>query len=133
MVVDIFKHGDVVGPVEVRTSVERRRRWSLEEKGRIGAASFAPGANVSDVARRHDISPQHLFQWRHAAKAGRLVLPLDDDVMFAPVVVDAGAGAEAHGARGGLEVEIAGAVVRVNGGTDMRLLTAVARALKAAA
>jgi hypothetical protein len=30
-------------------------------------------------------------------------------------------------------VEIAGAVVRVNGGTDMRLLTAVARALKAAA
>jgi hypothetical protein len=60
-------------------------------------------------------------------------LPLDDDVMFAPVVVDAGAGAEAHGARGGLEVEIAGAVVRVNGGTDMRLLTAVARALKAAA
>jgi transposase len=133
MVVDIFKHGEVVRPVEVRASVERRRRWSAQEKGRIVVASFAPGANASDVARQHDISPQHLFQWRHAAKAGRLVLPLDDDVMFAPVVLDAGADGSVHGAQRGLEVEIAGAVVRVTSGTDLRLLTAVVRALKAAA
>jgi hypothetical protein len=33
---------------------------------------------VSEVARRHDISPQHLFGWRKAARAGQLTLPMDD-------------------------------------------------------
>ena len=132
MVDHIFKHGEVMRPVEVRTSVERRRRWSAAEKGRIVAESFARGAIVSDVARRHEISPQHLFQWRHAAKSGRLVLPVDDDVMFAPVMLDHLADSRDR-LTGELEVEIAGAVVRVTGGTDMRLLAAVARALKASA
>ncbi|WP_271610510.1 transposase [Bradyrhizobium sp. CCBAU 21359] len=36
-------------------------RWSEEVKGRIVAESYAPGAVVSEVARRHGISPQHLF------------------------------------------------------------------------
>jgi hypothetical protein len=40
MVDNIFKSMEVVRPVEVRTSVERRRRWSAEEKGRIVAASL---------------------------------------------------------------------------------------------
>jgi transposase len=130
MVDNIFKSMEVVRPVEVRTSVERRRRWSAEEKGRIVAASFAPGANASDVARQHDISPQHLFQWRHAAKAGRLVLPLDDDVMFAPVVLDRQADGRA---RSGVEVEVevAGAVIRVRAQTDLQLVAAIARALQA--
>jgi transposase len=132
MVDNIFKSMEVVRAVEVRTSVERRRRWSAEEKGRIVAASFAPGANASDVARQHDISPQHLFQWRHhAAKAGRLVLPLDDDVMFAPVVLDRQADGRA---RSGVEVEVevAGAVIRVRAQTDLQLVAAIARALQAA-
>ena len=41
------------GRVEIRSGVGRRRRWSDEEKGRIVAASYRPGAVVSDVARRH--------------------------------------------------------------------------------
>jgi transposase len=131
MVDNIFKSMEVVRPVEVVTSVERRRRWSVEEKGRIVAASFAPGANASDVARQHDISPQHLFQWRQAAKAGRLVLPLDEDVMFAPVELDRQADGPAH-AGGDVEVEVAGAVIRVGSRTDLRLVAAIARALRGA-
>ena len=130
MVEHIFKATDVMRPVEVLTMVERRRRWSREDKGRIVAASFAPGANVSEVARRHDISPQHLFQWRRAAKAGRLVLPLDDDAMFAPVVLDRQAEGRAHSG-GEVEVEVAGAVIRVGAQTDLRLVAAIARALQA--
>jgi transposase-like protein len=38
----------------------RRRRWSEEDKGRIVAESFEKGLTASDVARRHDISPQQL-------------------------------------------------------------------------
>lgn len=48
-----------------RVGVGPRRRWSDEIKGRIVTESYAPGAAVVDVARRHDIS-QHLFVWRRA-------------------------------------------------------------------
>ena len=63
------------GRVEIRSGVRRRRRWSDAEKRRIVAESFAAGAVVSEVARRHEISPQHLFAWRKAARAGQLTLP----------------------------------------------------------
>jgi transposase len=46
----------------------RRRRWSDEVKGRIVAESYAPGAAVSEVALRHEISPQLLWAWRKAAR-----------------------------------------------------------------
>ena len=38
------------------------------------------------LARRHEMSPQHLFAWRKAARAGRLPLPVDADPMFVPIV-----------------------------------------------
>ncbi len=37
--------------IEVITSVERRRRWSREEKERLVAACLEPGASVSEIAR----------------------------------------------------------------------------------
>lgn len=40
-----------VSRAEVITSVERRRRWSQEEKERLVAATLEPGATVSEVAR----------------------------------------------------------------------------------
>jgi transposase len=74
------------GGVDIRVGVGRRRRWRAEDKGRIVAESYAPGAVVSEVARRHDITPQHLFVWRKAARAGRLTLPAEEAPMFVPVV-----------------------------------------------
>jgi transposase-like protein len=68
--------GDVVDASEPQGAV-RRRRWSDEIKGRIVAESFAPGAVVSDVARRRGLSPQHLSAWRRAARARLLKLPPD--------------------------------------------------------
>src|SRR5438045_8773909 len=74
------------GRVDMRSGVGRRRRWSAEEKGRIVAESYAPGAVASAVARRHEITSQHLFAWRKAARQGRVVLPADAVPMFVPVV-----------------------------------------------
>lgn len=50
--------------VEVITSVERRRRWSREEKERLVVASFEPGVSVSEVARSAGIHVSQLFRWR---------------------------------------------------------------------
>ena len=50
--------------IEVITGAERRRKWSAEEKAEIVADSLAEGAVVSEVARRHGLSPQQLFGWR---------------------------------------------------------------------
>jgi transposase-like protein len=46
--------------VEVITSVQRRRRWSAEEKAAIVQETYAPGMSVSLVARRpHSRSTAH--------------------------------------------------------------------------
>src|SRR5215211_1572091 len=74
------------GRVEIRVGVGRRRRWRAEDKGRIVAESYAAGAVVSEVARRHEITPQHLFAWRKAARTGRLSLPAEQAPMFVPVM-----------------------------------------------
>jgi transposase len=77
------------GRVEIRRGVGRRRRWNNADKGRIVAESFAAGAVVSEVARRHEISPQHLFACRKAARRGQLALPADEAAVFVPVMMAA--------------------------------------------
>jgi len=49
---------------EVLVGVERRRRWSDARKLAIIEEVGIDGLSVSDVARRHDITRQHIYQWR---------------------------------------------------------------------
>ena len=49
---------------EVLVGVERRRRWSDAGKLAIVEEVGIDGLSVSDVARRHDITRQHIYQWR---------------------------------------------------------------------
>src|SRR6202048_4067664 len=77
MIEHIVDASEPRGRVDIRFGVGRRRRWSDEAKGRAVAESYAPGAVVSEVARRHDITPQQLFAWRKAARSGRLALPAE--------------------------------------------------------
>ena len=55
--------------VEVFTGPERRRDWPDERKIAIVSESLAPGVNVSELARRHEINPQQLFGWRRRFRA----------------------------------------------------------------
>jgi transposase len=41
---------------------------------------------ISDVARRHDLVPQHLWNWIKAARKGRFALPGDGLPAFVPVM-----------------------------------------------
>jgi transposase len=72
--------------IEVITSVQRRRRWSAEEKVAIVQETYAPGMSVSMVARRHGVAPNMVFSWRRlyadgalsAVGAGEEVVPASD-------------------------------------------------------
>ena len=49
---------------EVIVGVERRRRWSEDQKLSILMEVDVEGATVAEVARRHDLTRQHIYQWR---------------------------------------------------------------------
>lgn len=58
--------------IEIITSVQRRRRWSSQEKLEIVEESELSGLSVSAVARKHGVSPSLLFTWRRLAREGKL-------------------------------------------------------------
>ena len=58
--------------IEVITSVQRRRRWSVAEKIRIVQKCEQPGMSVSYVARKYDLAPNMLFRWRRLMREGGL-------------------------------------------------------------
>ena len=66
MVRDRYDRRDVTTParprrVELLTGPERRRKWADETKIAIVAETLADGVEVSDVARRHDVTPSQSF------------------------------------------------------------------------
>jgi transposase len=124
--------------VEVLTGPVRRRRWSAEEKARIVEETLAPGARVSEVARRWQLCSQQVFGWRRAAfrAVATIRTPPPD---FVPLVTDVTRPAPVQRATPpstapAIEVKLAGAVVRVAAGMDdAAQLTAVLRAVRASA
>jgi transposase len=47
--------------IEVFTDAGRRRTWGADQRAAIVAETFAEGASVCEVARRHGLMPQQLF------------------------------------------------------------------------
>ena len=54
--------------VEVLGGLERRRRWSQDDKARIVEETLAPGAKVTEVARRNGVAASVVFTWRRQAR-----------------------------------------------------------------
>jgi transposase len=57
---------------EVMPGLERRRRWSTEEKLRILARSVAPGSSPALTCKLHGISSGQLYTWRKQFRRGEL-------------------------------------------------------------
>jgi transposase len=55
---------------EVLGRVERRRRFSVEQKLAVVSEALEPGANMSAVARRHGLLPAQVYKWRRLAELG---------------------------------------------------------------
>jgi len=76
-----------MGPIEVITSVQRRRRWSPEEKRAILEEGEQPGNSLSAVARKYGVNPNQLFHWRKLMREGALIaVGADDQVVPASEV-----------------------------------------------
>ena len=58
--------------IEVITSVERRRRWSPDEKRSIVQETYQTGMSVSQIARKYGIIPSQLFAWRRLMEDGAM-------------------------------------------------------------
>jgi transposase len=121
--------------VEILTGPGRRRRWSAEDKARIVAETLVPGARVSEVARRWQLSSQQVFGWRRAARLATATTAMTMDITsgFVPIVTETSTVTVVAKAPV-IEVRLAGAVVRVvSGMNDAAQLTAVLRAIRASA
>ncbi len=60
---------------ELLGRVERRRRFSMEQKLAILSEATRPGANLSAVARRHGLLPAQVYKWRRLAELGVIAVP----------------------------------------------------------
>jgi transposase len=75
------------GPIEVITSVQRRRRWSAEEKRAMVEEAELLGSSVSQVARKFGVNPNQIFNWRRLMRAGGLsAVRADEEVIPASEV-----------------------------------------------
>ena len=132
------------GRCEVVGARRSNRRWPDAVKARIVAESFQPGATVAAVARRHDMQPHHLSEWRSRARRGLLALPADfvaqpelprscsSEPFFVPLAVGDSSDQSAETAVPGvLTVEIgAGIVLRVPGDVAVERAADLVRALR---
>jgi transposase len=125
------------GRVAVASGSVRRRRWSAAEKAAVIRETLAPGARVSDVARRWQVDAQQVYRWRNrdGVTHGRPIRRNDTaEPAFVPIVTEAmpaGETAPVALASPVIEVRLADAVVCVVSGLDDAQLTAVLRAVRA--
>ena len=125
---------------EVINGAMGRRRWSADNRARILEETLAPGAVVSAVARRHDLTPQQLFTWRREAR--RRAEADAKALAFVPALVapEPATQKELKPPRAkrraprrrtaSIEVEASGVTVRIGDGASSATIAAVIRALK---
>ena len=68
-----------------------KRNWPPEVKARIVAETLIEGETVNAVAKRYELIPSTVSDWRRMARQGELVLPHLDGLDFVPVEIEAAA------------------------------------------
>jgi transposase len=116
--------------IEVITGVERRRRWSFEQKRAIVMESQLPHASSAAIARKHGIGTGQLYTWRRQLLSSRL----SGAACFARVELAGEAprlANPANGSTGMIEIALpGGALVRVDASVDETALRRVLTVLR---
>lgn len=116
---------------EIISRVERRRKWTAEQKVKILTEVLKPGTTVSAVADRNGISRSQLYAWKKLAGRGGIAgisLNGEQRPLFAPVRIEAMPAAPASAIevamaqpqrRAGVEIALAnGRIMRVEESID---------------
>jgi len=110
-----------------------KRSWSDAFKGRVVAETLVPSVTVNEVARRHDLRPNHLSSWRRLAKDGKLVVPDLAGAEFAPVVLEPEIAPPAVTPESAVEIVHEQIAIRLDAGTSPDRIAEIAHALSARA
>ncbi len=71
-----------VDRIEVFAGIQRRRRFSVDQKLAVLHEAMQPGMTISYVARRHGIAPSLVFGWRRRmTEGGKEAIRADDAVV----------------------------------------------------
>ena len=121
---------------EFLASVPRRadgkRNWPPELKARIVAETLIEGETVNAVAKRSELIPSTVSDWRRMARQGKLVLPNLDGMDFVPVEIEAPAPVAQplpNLVSNTLDVIKADVTVRLDAATPAARIAEIARAL----
>ena len=118
--------------IEVITGVERRRRWSWDQKRAIVEESLSPRASAAAIARRHGIGTGQLYTWRRQLLKRQLVeTPRFARVEVAVVEPPGPVASPVAGTAGTIEITLAdGTSVRLTGDVDEPALRRVLGVLR---
>lgn len=129
---DVHLDGSSLGPVsrlEVLEGPSGRRVRSEAERARIVAESLLPGAQVSEVARKHGATRWQIYDWRRRFRQRGMLAPCEAlQSTFAPLVVES-ALEERPAIK--LEIAIGDVVLRTDTAIDGEQLSRVIRAVRA--
>jgi transposase len=110
------------------TRRRRNRSWPEALKREIVAATFAPGASVSVVARRYDVNANQVFSWRRRFRDAPPAAAAKAASRLVPVMVTSEPGAVARqpsAAVETIEIELGNYRVRVGSAVDAQALRRV--------
>lgn len=131
---DVHLDGPSAGSVsrlEVLEGPSGRRVRSEAERARIVAESLLPGAQVSEVARKHGATRWQIYDWRRRFRQRGMLPPCETSPpTFAPLVVDR-ALEERQAPAIKLEITIGDVVLRTDTAIDGEQLSRVIRAVRA--
>jgi len=116
----------------------KRRYRDIEEKRQIVEEALLPGVSVAQVAQRHGVNANLVFNWRKLYLAGQLcgrgaakLLPVQvTPESFPSPTVSSRETYRASAALGSIHIQLQQAQIRIEGGADVVLLRTVLELLR---
>ena len=117
----------------IRRRSDGKRNWPLELKARVVAETPIEGETVNAVAKRYELIPSTVSDWRRMARQGKLVLPNLAGMDFVPVQIEEAAAPMAMPSvadrTSTLDVIKGDVVVRLDAATSASRISEIAAAL----
>jgi transposase len=126
---DVSKEG-YAGRLDVIVGSTGRRYRTDAEKARIAAESLAPGAVVSEIARRYGASRWQVYDWRRRFRSGGMTLSerIVSSPAFVPLAVDESA--PVSRTTDVIEIAIGDIVIRAGRDVEEAHLARILRAIR---